>query len=158
MKIRPVSKETFPKVIGLLKQAFPGSYYEERLVEKLQQKDVKREEWCCIHKGKVIGYIAFTNAFKDGDICGWHLAPVAVKPEFQNQGVGAELIRFGLRQKNIAEQTVFVLGEPRYYMRFGFELCSNPVCPFDKNNRHFLGLRNHFTEVFTVGYEAVFYK
>lgn len=158
MKIRPVSEETFPKVIGLLKQAFPIGNYEVRLVEKLQQKDIERKEWVSIHKGKVIGYIAFTRAYKRGDVCGLHLAPVAVKPEYQNRGVGSELIRFGLRQKSIDEQTVFVLGEPRYYTRFGFQLCSVPVCPFDKNNRHFLGLRNQITEEFTVGYETVFYK
>jgi len=31
-----------------------------------------------------------------------------------------------------------------------------PICPFDKNNAHFLSLRNTTTSQFTVGYEAEF--
>ena len=81
---------------------------------------------------------------------------MAVTPEFQRQGVGAELLRFALRQEAIKSQTLFVLGEPGYYKRFGFEPCSAPICPFDHNNAHFLGMRNTVDTSFTVGYEPEF--
>src|SRR6266571_5377764 len=55
---------------------------------------------------------AFPRAYHGSDICGLHLAPMAVAPEFQKQGVGAELLRFALRQEAIKSQTLFVLGEP----------------------------------------------
>jgi putative acetyltransferase len=105
---------------------------------------------------KVIAYIAFSNAYHGNDICGLHLAPMAVTPEFQKQGVGAELLRFALRQEAIKSQTLFVLGEPGYYKRFGFEPCSLPICPFDTNNAHFLSMRNTIDTFFTVGYEPEF--
>jgi len=90
------------------------------------------------------------------EICGLHLAPMAVMPDFQQQGVGSELLRFALRQEAIKSRTLFVLGEPRYYSRFGFEPCSLPICPFDNNNAHFLSMRNSAADFFTVGYEPEF--
>ncbi|HLO24630.1 MAG TPA: GNAT family N-acetyltransferase, partial [Geobacteraceae bacterium] len=85
-----------------------------------------------------------------------HLAPMAVAPDFQRQGVGTELLRFALRQEAIKSRTLFVLGEPGYYMRFGFEPCTLPICPFDANNTHFLSMRNTVTTSFIVGYEPEF--
>ena len=81
---------------------------------------------------------------------------MAVTPEFQRQGVGAELLRFALRQEAIKSQPLFVLGEPAYYTRFGFEPCRLPICPFDKNNAHFLSMRTTAVTDFTVGYEPDF--
>ncbi|HEY5975288.1 MAG TPA: GNAT family N-acetyltransferase, partial [Geobacteraceae bacterium] len=87
---------------------------------------------------------------------GLHLAPMAVAPDFQRQGVGSELLRFALRQEAIKSQPLFVLGEPGYYKRFGFEPCRAPICPFDKNNAHFLSMGNSANSYFIVGYEPEF--
>jgi putative acetyltransferase len=113
-------------------------------------------EWACLHTNAVIAYIAFTKAYNVAEVCGLHLAPLAVKPEFQRQGIGSELLRFALRQEIIRTNTIFVLGDPRFYRRFGFEPCVMPICPFNKNNAHFLSLRNNSTRQFSVGYEAEF--
>ncbi len=50
------------------------------------------------------------------------LAPVSVMPERQNAGIGSRLIRAGV-ERAVADgwQGVFVLGEPEYYRRFGFD-------------------------------------
>lgn len=156
MKIRRVSPDIYPKVVGLLKQSFVRSKGEVALVEKLHRGKKDIDEWVCIHINKVIAYIAFTKAYKGKEVCGLHLAPMAVKPEYQNQGVGSELIRFALRQEKIKTSTIFVLGNPEYYKKFGFTPCLNPQCPFDKNKRHFLSIRNEYTKKFTVGYENEF--
>ena len=158
MKIRRVTPETYPKAVALLKQSFPKSNYEVSLVEKLHNGNKEIDEWVCIHINKVIAYIAFTKAYNGKDVCGLHLAPVAVKPEYQRQGIGSELIGFALRQEKIKNNTIFVLGNPEYYKKFGFTPCQNPVCSFAKKNRHFLSIRNEFTETFTVGYEREFGK
>ena len=113
-------------------------------------------EWVCIHRNTVIAYIAFSKAFDGPKVCGLHLAPMAVKPEMQNQGIGSELLRFSLRQDGIRESTVFVLGNPGFYRKFGFESCTMPICPFDKNNSHFLSIRNAASHQYTVGYEPEF--
>jgi putative acetyltransferase len=158
MKIRKLTPEDYPMALALLRQTFSGSYYEVRLFENLHKKEKSLHEWVCIHRNKVIAYIAYSNAFNGKEVCGLHLAPVAVTTKMQNHGIGSELIRFSLRQKEIREKTLFVLGEPGFYMRFGFEKCIMPICPFDKNNDHFLSLRNNTSNQFTIGYEAEFSK
>jgi putative acetyltransferase len=97
MKIRKLTPDDYAKVSALLQQAFTGSRYEVRLVEKLRQNSKIVQEWVCIHRNTVIAFIAFSHAFDGANVCGLHLAPVAVKPQMQNQGVGSELLRFALR-------------------------------------------------------------
>ena len=156
MKIRKVTPEIQPKASALLRQTFPESNYEVQLFEKLHKNERTIHEWVCIHINRVIAYIAFTNAYNGSKVCGLHLAPLAVKPEFQNQGIGSELLRFALRQDIIKANTIFVLGNPGFYKKFGFELCTMPLCPFDKNNAHFLSIRNTTSSTFKVGYEPEF--
>ena len=156
VKIRQLTPDNYPKVSALLRQAFPGSAHEVQLVENLHQNGKPMHEWVCIHVNAVVAYIAFTRAYNGKAVCGLHLAPLAVKPEFQRQGTGSELLRFALRQETIRDSTIFVLGDPRFYRKFGFAPCAMPICPFDKGNRHFLSLRNTTANQFTVGYEAEF--
>lgn len=156
MKIQKVSIENRAKVYALLRRAFPGSEYEALLVQKLHENDKPVHEWVCLHAGKGIAYIAFSSAYHVDDVCGLHLAPMAVVPEFQKQGVGSELLQFALRQDQIKSQSLFVLGETGFYKKFGFEPCASPVCPFDKNNAHFLSMRDETNSSFVVGYEAEF--
>jgi putative acetyltransferase len=156
MKIRILSPEEYPKALGLLRQVFPDSNYEVRLFENLHKNKKNLHEWICIHRHKVIAYIAYSNAFHGKEVCGLHLAPLAVTPQMQNQGIGSELLRFSLRHKVIKDKTLFVLGDPNFYTKFGFEHCTMPICPFDKNNEHFLAIRNNTSSMFTVGYEQEF--
>ena len=156
MKIRKLTPETYPKASALLKQAFTRTAFEVRLVENLHKNGRAVHEWVCIHRNSVIAYIAFSNAYHGADVCGLHLAPLAVKPEFQRQGIGSELLRFALRQGEIKENTVFVMGDAGFYKRFGFEPCAMPNCAFDKNNAHFLSIRNNTSSQFTVKYEPEF--
>ncbi len=157
MKIRKVTPELYIKSSALLQLAFPRSTYEVKLVEDFHKHETDIHEWVCIHVNRVIAYIAFSNAFDNNDeVCGLHLAPLAVKPEFQGQGIASELMRFALRQPAIKSSTLFVLGDPAFYKKFGFTPCTNPICPFDKNNAHFLSIRNTESTKFTVGYESEF--
>jgi putative acetyltransferase len=49
------------------------------------------------------------------------LAPMAVLPEYQKQGVGSSLVRDGLVEVHrTGFNIVVVLGHPDYYPRFGF--------------------------------------
>lgn len=156
MKIRKLTPENYAKVSALLQQAFPGSTYEVQLVENFHKNGTCVHEWVGIHVNRVIAYIAFSKAYNGAAVCGLHLAPLAVNPEFQGQGTGSELLRFALRQELIKESTIYVLGAPGFYRKFGFEPCAQPLCPFDKDNGHFLSLRNTTAAPFTVGYEAEF--
>jgi putative acetyltransferase len=156
MKIAKLNPENYDKASALLRRAFPGSNYEVQLVENFHRNGTSIHEWVCFHVNKVIAYIAFSNAYHGADICGLHLAPFAVTPELQKQGIGSELLRFALRQDIIKANTIFVLGDPNFYRKFGFAPCATPICPFDKGNTHFLSLRNNSANPFTVGYEPEF--
>lgn len=62
------------------------------------------------------------------------LAPMAVHPNHQNQGIGSALVKEGLRLCKAAEiDAVVVLGHPEFYPRFGFTPSSgfNIVSEFD---------------------------
>lgn len=73
---------------------------------------------------QVVGQVLFTHARLETaeEQCPVSiLAPLAIRPEFQNKGIGAALIGEGLKllkQKGI--HLVFVLGHPDYYSRHGF--------------------------------------
>jgi len=50
------------------------------------------------------------------------LAPLAVVPDSQGQGIGGKLIEYGLKVlSDLGVDLVFVLGHPEYYLRHGFE-------------------------------------
>ncbi len=49
------------------------------------------------------------------------LAPVAVLPKYQRQGIGLMLIRYSLEEcDRLGCKAIVVLGHPEYYPRFGF--------------------------------------
>ncbi|MGO1120839.1 GNAT family N-acetyltransferase [Rhodovibrionaceae bacterium A322] len=49
------------------------------------------------------------------------LAPLGVLPDYQNQGVGKELMETGMKQlTSLGTDAVFVLGIPSYYPHYGF--------------------------------------
>lgn len=100
-----------PEIVALVKALLIDPTAEPRL--SLTALDERR----------VIGHILFTNARVASQEQPWAalLAPVAVAPDRQNEGVGGELIRKGFNR--LSEQgfkLVFVLGHPGYYPRHGF--------------------------------------
>jgi putative acetyltransferase len=53
------------------------------------------------------------------------LAPMAVAPGYQRQGIGSALVRAGLdRCRQLGAGAIVVLGHPEYYPRFGFSTAS----------------------------------
>ncbi len=78
-----------------------------------------------VEDDKLLGHILFTKAKiqkTTESVSAQILAPLAVIPEAQNKGVGAQLIKEGLKQlKEANVELVFVLGHPNYYPRSGFK-------------------------------------
>ncbi len=76
------------------------------------------------YNNKAIGHILFTRAYmrdmKTQPL--FHiLAPLAVVPEYQKQGVGGMLIQEGLeRLKKMGSKMILVLGHTEYYPKHGF--------------------------------------
>jgi putative acetyltransferase len=76
----------------------------------------------------VAGHILFTPVvIQSGGrrVTGMGLAPMAVLPDRQRQGIGSALVRRGLEILRARGcPFVVVLGHPEYYPRFGFERAS----------------------------------
>jgi putative acetyltransferase len=76
----------------------------------------------------VVGHILFTPVVIEGtarEVLGMGLAPMAVLPGHQRQGIGSQLVRRGLdilRERGCP--FVVVVGHPEYYPRFGFKPAS----------------------------------
>jgi putative acetyltransferase len=73
---------------------------------------------------QVVGHILFTPVSITPEVPKTRiagLAPLAVRPEFQRQGIGGQLIRAGLVAcRRLGYTAVVVVGHPKYYPRFGF--------------------------------------
>lgn len=74
---------------------------------------------------QIVGHICFSPVSILGEggenLLLLGLAPIAVLPEYQRQGIGTLLIQHGLKAcAEFGSQAVVVLGNPQYYTRFGF--------------------------------------
>lgn len=106
--------------------AFPTPA-EGRLVDLLRNAGRLSVSLVAVVEGQPVGHIAFSpvsvGQLPGGQLPeGLGLAPLAVLPDFQKQGIGGGLIRSGLAAC-VRKQVPFVvvLGEPGYYGRFGFQ-------------------------------------
>lgn len=82
----------------------------------------------------VVGSIVFSSVhipcLESGPL--YILAPLAVAPEMQCMGVGSQLIESGLTAlRERGAELAFVLGNPRYYGRFGFTTGHKVRAPYD---------------------------
>jgi putative acetyltransferase len=99
---------------------------EGAAIERLREACEELVSLVAVVDGRVVGHILFSPTRLDtedgGELSGMGLAPVAVLPEWQRQGIGSELVRAGLAtiRQTPCPFTV-VLGHPTYYPRFGFE-------------------------------------
>ena len=96
---------------------------EARLVDALRGQVSPAISLVATVEQRVVGHVLLSMATVDGAAgTAMGLAPLAVLPDWQGQGIGGELVVAGLQAcREIERPVVFVLGEPRYYGRFGFQ-------------------------------------
>jgi putative acetyltransferase len=121
--VRPEEPIDAVPIRRVLEAAFPTAA-EARLVELLRAGDHLWISLVAERDGKIVGHIGFSPIQVDGeavDGLGVGLAPLAVLPESQRQGIGSTLIREGLAACLLSGYGfVVVLGAPALYGRFGF--------------------------------------
>src|ERR1051326_5948659 len=105
------------------KSAF-GRINEADLVDTLRRHSYLHISLVAIIDNQVVGHIFFSPVsieLGDSAIAALGLGPMAVLPEFQNQGIRSKLVREGLEEcKRIGYYIVVVLGHSQYYPKFGF--------------------------------------
>src|SRR5690606_17497287 len=72
--------------------------------------------------GTVVGHVAVSPVVVSDGATGWYgLGPLSVAPERQGQGVGGQLVEHALAElRRLGASGCVVLGDPKYYSRFGF--------------------------------------
>jgi putative acetyltransferase len=128
MMIREEQSEDIPAIREVNKRAF-GQSQEADLVDELRRNCNDLLSLVAIKQNQVVGHILFSPATIEGQertLQGMGLAPMAVLPKYQRQGIGAELTRTGItRLESKGCPFVIVLGYSSYYPRFGFEPASH---------------------------------
>jgi putative acetyltransferase len=105
-----------------------GQPTEANLVDTLRTACPEALSLVAVSDDQVVGHIFFSPVtIKDDEqeVKGMGLAPMAVLPDHQRQGIGSQLVKTGLeilRKRNCP--FVIVLGHPKYYPRFGFSPAS----------------------------------
>jgi putative acetyltransferase len=121
--IRQVAADDLESILTVHWLAFGGDE-EASLVSALGAEGYVRASLVAEAEGRVIGHILFSNLpilTPDATIPALSLAPLAVIPEKQRQGVGSALVREGLQFcRTHGHRIVVVLGHPEFYPRFGF--------------------------------------
>lgn len=119
-------------LMGMYPRAFPQEDLRPVLSDLLDaERDVLSLVAIC--DGIVVGHIAFSMCGIDGQNAQVALlAPLAVDPDVQKQGIGRGLISAGFeRMKALGVIHVCVLGDPGYYSRFDFKTERNIAPPYD---------------------------
>ncbi len=96
---------------------------EARLVAALREQARPLVSLVAEDAGAIVGHILFSPVTLSGhpELRIMGLAPMAVAPGRQRQGIGSALVRGGLeRCRQLGFGAAVVLGHPRYYPRFGF--------------------------------------
>ncbi|RCJ18707.1 GCN5 family acetyltransferase [Nostoc sp. ATCC 43529] len=125
MNIHRETVTDYPAIAQINTLAF-GQDNEAKLVDKIRNSDRYIPELSLVAEIEdvVVSHILFSYIDlvdkKTLQVLG--LAPLAVHPQFQRQGIGSALIKAGLEiaQAN-KEAVVIVLGHPEFYTRFGFQ-------------------------------------
>lgn len=122
MRVRAEQEHDWPAVHALNTAAFSTSL-EARLVESLRREVKPVISLVAEDASGIIGHILFAPVTLTGhaEVRIMGLAPMAVLPDRQRQGIGAALVRAGLECcREIGFGAVVVVGHPEYYPRFGF--------------------------------------
>jgi putative acetyltransferase len=108
----------------LVNQAAFGGLEEADLVDNLRGGEHALISLVAELDARVVGHILFSRMWIDtpsGRASAVALAPMAVIPGHQRQGIGALLVQRGLEiLRAQGEEIVIVVGHPEFYPRFGF--------------------------------------
>ena len=142
--VRPERPGDIAPIRAVNSAAF-GRGAEAKLVEALRQARALDASLVAERNGRIVGHVALSpvsvqGAFMPGVL---GLAPLAVHPDHQRQGIGARLVEAALAAaKAGGGKLVVVLGDPAYYRRFGFRRAKDMglTCPWPGTEEAFQAL------------------
>ncbi len=126
LRIRAEAPSDHEAISTIVEAAF-GRRMEARLVELLRESDCYLPDLTLVAEqgGEIVGHVMISYATlrrADDEVRVLSLAPFAVAPKRQNDGIGSALMRESIsRADETKEPLVMLIGHPNYYPRFGFE-------------------------------------
>lgn len=142
--IRKEEQRDYPAVRRLVEDAFrevaESDHSEHYLVERLHMSEAFMPELSLVAEtgeGKIVGYVLLTKVEIVSDnavVDSLGVAPLAVLPDCQKQGIGGALLNEAHRRAvGLGYGSAVLLGHPGYYPRFGYRKASGfgIVFPFD---------------------------
>ena len=150
--IKPVTPEEYALTQQVVRTAFAGAPHtdgdEYQLIKRLRAETDYEPTFDVVAKngatGKIVGHAMLSQiTIEDGaaQTVALALAPLAVLPESQHQGVGAALIAYlEAAATQAGYPAISVLGDPAYYGRFGYVPASqyNIVASFDVPDAYYM--------------------
>ena len=167
IEIRQENKKDYEEVYNVVKMAFESAKHsdgnEQDLVVALRKSKnfVPELSLVAVNDDKIVGYIMFSK-IKIGEYEELALAPLAVLPEYQKQGIGKKLIEKGHKiAKGLGFHYSVVLGSEKYYPKLGYVPASQYgiKAPFEVLDENFMVMKlNDFDKeiVGTVEYAKEF--
>lgn len=149
--IRQEDAKDYELTEKVVQRAFVDAEYsdkrEHKLVSRIRKSNALIPELSLVAvdaNEKIVGHILLSKIKiknSEQNIESLALAPVSVLPDYQNRGIGRQLIFEALkRAKELEYQSVIVLGHPKYYPKFGFRKASELEinAPFDVPDEAFM--------------------
>ncbi|MGB6985024.1 MAG: N-acetyltransferase [Candidatus Aquilonibacter sp.] len=132
----PRDREAVYKVVS---SAF-GQSAEAELVNELHEAADSVVSLVAEEDGRIVGHVLLSRM--DASFPALALAPVSVIPTRQRCGIGSALVKSAVnRARSEGWAAIFVLGDPNYYERFGFDREAAAVFTSPYAGIHFMMLK-----------------
>jgi putative acetyltransferase len=138
MHIRIETAADFVETRSVEEDAFP-TRSEADLVDRLRTDRDAVLSLVAVRENQIVGHVMLSRMRTPPQTLG--LGPVAVLTPHRRKGIAASLIREGLkRARENGWKAVFVLGDPAYYCRFGFDAALAAAFTSPYSGPHLLAL------------------
>ena len=121
--VRAATPADLAGIVAMVREAF-GHGLEAKLVERLEAERRVAAAVVAVSERRIVGHALLSRLVLTAPgrpaLPALALAPVAVAPECQSCGIGSLVVSACLRLADPA-LPVFVIGNPAFYGRFGFE-------------------------------------
>lgn len=135
ISIRNEQAEDIDTITELTEAAFLNEQYsshtEQYIVNSLRRNGQLTISLVAVEDNSIVGHVAVSPVtLSSGDTKWYGLGPISVRPDRQGQGIGSALMNAALTElQRIGSAGCVLLGDPGYYGRFGFKVCTGLELP-----------------------------